>query len=91
MSSWWKHHDFAAFSNAYKQRVEDLTGCIPLLLNPFVMHNEKTLESLEPQIWEHEVLRSVRNQTIDFAKAKKDQLQRTTYVRDSVAIIPYSL
>ncbi len=44
------------------------------------MHHKKTLKSLEPQIWEDEVLESVRKQTINFAKAKKDQLQCTMYV-----------
>jgi hypothetical protein len=90
MSSWWKHHDFTAFSNADKQRVEDLTGCIPLLLTPFVIHHKQTLKSLEPQIWGDEVLESVRDQTIDFAKAKKDQLQRTTYVSSTLRCCDHS-
>jgi len=80
MSFWWKHHNFAAFSDEDKQRVEDLTGCIPLLLKPFVVEHEKTLESLEPGIWESEVLESVYKQTIDFAKAKKRELKYTAYV-----------
>ncbi len=75
MSFWWKHHDFAAFSNVDKQRVEDLTGCIPLLLKPFVMHHEKALKTLEPQIWEDEILEFIHRQTIDFAMAKKRELQ----------------
>ena len=81
MQFWWKHHDFKAFSHADKARVEDLTGCIPLLLNPFVMHSTKTLESLEPQIWNDKVLVSVRREVLDFAKAKKVELTQMAYVR----------
>jgi hypothetical protein len=77
MFFWWKHHNFTAFNDADRKRVEDLTGCIPLLLDPFVMHREKTLESLEPQIWVDEIFESVRRQTIDFAMAKKQDLHRS--------------
>jgi hypothetical protein len=37
MSSWWSLFalNFAAFSQTEKQQIEDLTGCIPLLLMPF--------------------------------------------------------
>jgi len=80
MSFWWKHHEFSAFSDADKRRVEDLTGCIPLLLKPFVMHHEKTLESLEPQIWEDLVLESVRRR---FCKGQK------TRVATSYGVCPF--
>ena len=56
---------------------EDLTGCIPLLLNPFLEHHEKPLKSLEPQIWDEDVLASVGKETNDFANTQKLQL---TYV-----------
>jgi hypothetical protein len=51
----------------------------------FVTHHQQTLESLEPQIWEDEVLESVRKQTIDFAKVKKLELwqSHTAYVRSA--------
>ena len=72
MVEWWKHHHlrFADFSEADKQRVEDLTGCIPLLLEPFVRSKGKTLDDLEPQIWEDPVLLSVHKSTIDFGQKK---------------------
>ena len=95
MSCWWKCHNFTAFSLADKQRVEDLTGCIPLLLNPFVEHCHQTLESLEPEIWKHPRLASILMETIDFAKAKKSELAQTnTYVHlfcGLFLIIHYSL
>ena len=69
-----------AFSDADKRKVENLTGCIPLLLNPYVMHHEKTLEDLEPNIWMDEILESVRRETIDFANAKKSELDSRTCV-----------
>jgi hypothetical protein len=56
------------------------------------MHHEKTLESLEPQIWSDLVLESVRRQTIDFAKAKKRELQpHTVYVRSAWSCCSHSL
>jgi hypothetical protein len=78
MSCWWKYYDFTAFSDADKQRVEDLTGCIPLLLNPFVTHLGKPPEILEPLIWQDEILASVGRETIDFANAKKYELGHRT-------------
>ncbi len=90
MACWWKYHGFTAFSDEEKQRVEDLTGCIPLLLNPFVMHREKTLEFLEPQIWMDEALESVRRETIDFASAKKSELDDRTYVRSMWSFVDHS-
>ena len=85
MSCWWKRHDFTAFTLADKQRVEDLTGCIPLLLGPQpirgaplpntrILRVYQTLESLEPEIWKDPRLDSVLKGTIDFAKAKKSEL-----------------
>jgi len=90
MACWWKYHGFTAFSNEEKQRVEDLTGRIPLLLNPFVMHREKTLEFLEPQIWRDEALESVRREIIDFASAKKSELDDRTYVRSMWSFVHHS-
>ena len=90
MVCWWKYHGFTAFSDEEKQRVEDLTGRIPLLLNPFVMHPEKTLEFLEPKIWIDEALESVRRETIDFASAKKSELDDRTYVRSTRSFVDYS-
>ncbi len=90
MACWWKYHGFTAFSDEEKQRVEDLTGRIPLLLNPFVMHREKTLEFLEPQIWMDEALESVRRETIDFASAKKSELDDRTYVRSMWSFVDHS-
>ena len=90
MACWWKYYGFTAFSNEEKQRVEDLTGRIPLLLNPFVMHREKTLEFLEPQIWRDEALESVRREIIDFASAKKSELDDRTYVRSMWSFVHHS-
>lgn len=78
MSCWWEYHGFTAFSDAEKQRIEDLTGCIPLLLNPFLAHHDKPLKSLEPQIWNDDALASVGRETIDFANAQKSE--HRTYV-----------
>ncbi|KIM41718.1 hypothetical protein M413DRAFT_27310 [Hebeloma cylindrosporum] len=70
MSFWWKHHDalFTKFSVADKQRIEDLTGCLPLLLEPFVAHPGEPREALEPQIWDEPPLSTVVDETLDFAQ-----------------------
>ena len=60
ISSWWLlfASDFAAFSQTEKQQIETITGFIPLLLMPFLKHDkhDKNLESLEPGIWDEDVL-----------------------------------
>ena len=73
MSCWWSRFalDFAAFSETEKQRIEDLTGCIPLLLEPFLGKKDKSLESLEPGIWDVDVLFSVVKSAFDFGVGKR--------------------
>ncbi|KIM82083.1 hypothetical protein PILCRDRAFT_484362 [Piloderma croceum F 1598] len=58
MSHWWSRNakDFAAFGDDDKLRVEDLTGCIPLLLEPFLGNSGMNLDALEPRIWNKDVL-----------------------------------
>ena len=72
ISSWWSlfASDFAAFSQTEKQRIENLTGCIPLLLTPFLGKRGKSLESLEPRIWDEEVLASVVTTAFNFGVGK---------------------
>ena len=68
MSHWWSRNakDFAAFSDDDKLRVEDLTGCIPLLLEPFLGHSGMDLEALESGVWKEDILASVVNTTYNF-------------------------
>ena len=74
MSSWWSLFVsyFAAFSQTEKQRIEDMTGCIPLLLTPFLKRDnrDKSLESLEPGIWDEDVLASVVTTAFNFGVGK---------------------
>ena len=77
MACWWSRFalDFAAFSETEKQRIEDLTGCIPLLLEPFLGNKGKSLEFLEPGVWDDDVLASVVNTVFDFGVGKmRDEL-----------------
>src|ERR1700722_3268325 len=78
MSLWWSRHakDFSGFSQMEKYKIEDLTGCIPLLLRPFLGHHGKTLSSLEPKIWNHELLESVVHQATQFGLAQLGKSKR---------------
>ncbi|KIM41747.1 hypothetical protein M413DRAFT_27332 [Hebeloma cylindrosporum] len=70
MSFWWKHHAplFTKFTVADKQRIEDLTGCLPVLLETFVAHPGDPLAALEPGIWDEPPLSTVIYETMDFAQ-----------------------
>jgi hypothetical protein len=72
MSHWWLRNakDFAAFSDDDKLRVEDLTGRIPLLLEPFLGNSGMNLDALEPGIWNEDVLDLVVKTTYDFGVEK---------------------
>ena len=53
-----------------KQRIEDLTGRIPLLLHSILKRNGATLKFMEPDIWEDEVLASVVMDVLSFVEKK---------------------
>ena len=59
---------FKNFTVLEKQKIEDLTGCIPLLLGPFLGHSGKSLADLEPEIWHAQPLRDVTTRTDTFAE-----------------------
>lgn len=71
MSRWWERFtlDFEAFDEVNQQRIEDLTGCIPLLLESFLQHSG---DFLEPQIWDEDVLQSAGRNLFDFAVGFQD-------------------
>ena len=73
MTHWWSHNatQCNVFDEADKERIEDLTGCIPLLLEPFKQHGGKSLESLESDIWTDGDLGAVTLYTFQFAEHKK--------------------
>jgi hypothetical protein len=60
---------FKNFTDLEKKRIEDLTGCIPLLLGPFLGHSGKSLADLEPEIWHAPPLWDVTTRTNTFAEA----------------------
>ena len=84
MTCWWSRFalDFAAFSETERQRIEDLTGCIPLLLQPFFGKKDKSLESLEPGIWDVDVFASVVKSAfvLELRKARMNSLRRKLVV-----------
>lgn len=75
MTHWWLRHakHFEGFTAADKQRVEDLTGNIPLLLGPFLNDGASTLAKLEPGIWQHQTLASVTTHVREFAQNAKNE------------------
>jgi hypothetical protein len=74
MAQWWQHNEgFLVMDLPDKQRIEDLTGCIPLLLTPFISKAGKDLNQLEPAIWEDSLLASVRDDVLAFATGQRRQ------------------
>jgi len=57
---------------ADKIRVQDLTGCIPLLLRPFLAWNGQDYRAVEENIWNSRDLIAVKQNVRDFAYRKSD-------------------
>jgi hypothetical protein len=71
MKQWWIHHKDEVPSFQYKadqERVEDLTGCVPLLLQPFLAWNGREFREVEKDIWLHKDLRGVMTNVHDFGE-----------------------
>ena len=71
MHHWWTAREGTPFSEDDKQRIEDLTGCIPLLLKPFLRHPGGSLMSLEPDVWEDGELKAIWENVYTAALAQK--------------------
>ena len=74
MEQWWVHHRdklpiFEHKSN--KDRVEDLTGRIPLLLQPLFEWKGEDFCKIEQQFWLHKDLVVVKQNIYDFANRMK--------------------
>jgi hypothetical protein len=69
MKQWWVHHEgkLPIFEGEFnKDRVEDLTGCIPLLLQPLLEWKGQFFCDIEQQFWHHQELALVKTNIFDF-------------------------
>ena len=66
MSIWWRLHK-NIFTEVDRDRIEDLTGCIPLYLTPFATSGDKQLSNLEPDIWQVGQFADVQREVCKFA------------------------
>jgi hypothetical protein len=82
MKQWWLHHhtSLPTFEDdADKDRVEDLTGRIPLLLRPLLESNAKTFSDQEPDFWTHRDLVAVKENIQKYADAIKGGTSASNY------------
>ena len=72
MAQWWIHHDkdVPIFRDKEKARVEDLTGCIPLLLRPLLQFSGKQFHEIEQEFWMHHDFATVGKNVLEFAAEK---------------------
>jgi len=66
MEQWWKRHENIDLGEYERDKVEDVTGCIPLLLNQCVVHGR--IDLTVPK-W-----RKIRSKAVGFAQ----HIRRTT-------------
>lgn len=70
MKQWWFHHQgkLPIFKDTSEQdRVEDLTGCIPLLLQPLILWKDQKFCQIEQKFLHHPELVVVKKNIYDFA------------------------
>jgi hypothetical protein len=63
MKAWWQHHHSKTphfETDADKKMAEDLTGCIPLLLRPFLKWGGRNFREVEDKIWNERDILEVR-------------------------------
>ena len=72
MKQWWIHHEkeVPIFGVDEKAKVEDLTGCIPLLLRPLLHFAQKPFHEIEQEFWTHHDLATVGKNVLEFAAEK---------------------
>jgi hypothetical protein len=71
---WWIHHqgELPIFEyKSDKDRVEDLTGCIPLLLRPLLEWKDQDFCEIEQKFWHHKDLIVVKQNIYEFADSMK--------------------
>jgi hypothetical protein len=92
MEQWWVHHqgklpNFKYKSN--KDRVEDLTGCIPLLLRPLLEWKDQDFCEIEQNFWLHQDLVVVTQNIYEFADNMKQTKGAQNYVLSVHSCLPY--
>jgi hypothetical protein len=93
MEQWWVHHrdrlPIFKFQDD-KVRVEDLTGCIPLLLRPLLEWKDQDFCKVEQNFWLHKDLTVVKQHISEFAEGMKKTESAQNYVL-SVHSCPHRL
>ena len=95
MKQWWAHHlaNLPIFEHtADKRRVEDLTGCVPLLLRPLLKWNAQKFCDIEQDFLCHPDISAVGENVIAFAaRLRRDHSAQTymSWVRSSRPCLPY--
>lgn len=81
MKLWWRNHqnELPIFEDGDKARVEDLTGCIPLLLRPLFEWANRPFRDIEQNFLAHSDLDFVRENVRDFAAGKMKDQTHTNY------------
>jgi hypothetical protein len=83
MKQWWIHHEkkVPTFEVSDKAKVEDLTGCIPLLLRPLLHFAKKPFNEIEQRFWTHHDLAAVQKNVQEFATEMESESQNQNYER----------
>jgi len=81
---WWRVHHEAQVptcDDVDKARVEDLTGCIPLLLRPLLRFGGKSFCEVEQDLWAHADLAVIRDNVSKFAGTMSEVNSDRNYTR----------
>jgi len=92
MEQWWIHHQekIPIFDEGDKDRVEDLTGRIPLFLRPLLQLKRVPFRETEKEFWGHKDLSDVALRVQDFANnlKRKENLGYNEWVYSCLPTVP---
>lgn len=73
MQQWWKHYQgvLPTLTDGDRKEVEDITGCIPLLLRALLRYPGRDFKSVESNFLSEVELQNVIDQVQNFTDEKK--------------------
>lgn len=76
MQQWWRLYQEAlpTLADDDRKEVEDITGCIPLLLRALLRYSGKDFKDVKSKFLEEPELKNVTKQVKEFAVEKKEAL-----------------